>query len=105
MTAIPLTVASVSPARQAKLIFYVRAVVAVAMIGAWAVAAASGLLLWLAVDGRGAGRLPWLFGATKHTCGAGSWPTLVSSSPGNETPSRARLGDQGSSSTFAPSSW
>lgn len=69
MTAISLTVPSVSTARRAKLIFYVRAVVAVAMIGAWAVAAASGLLLWLAADGRGAGRLPLLFGATKHTWG------------------------------------
>ena len=69
MTALPLTVASVPPARRAKAILHVRAVVAVAMIGAWAVATASGLLLWLAADGRGAGRLPLLFGATKHTWG------------------------------------
>ena len=69
MTAIALTVTSVSPARRAKAILHVRAVVAVAMIGAWAVAAASGLLLWLAADGRGAGKLPLLFGATKHTWG------------------------------------
>ena len=67
MTAIPLTIPSLSTPRRAKLTFYVRAVVAMAMIGAWATAVGSGLLLWLAADGRGAGRLPLLFGATKHT--------------------------------------
>ena len=67
MTAIPLTVPSVSPARRAKMTFYIRALVAVAMIGAWVVTAGNGLLLWLAPDGPGAGRLSLLFGATKHT--------------------------------------
>ena len=67
MTAIPLTATSLSPARRAKANIYVRAVVAMAMIGTWAVTAASGLLLWLAADGRAAGRLPLLFGVSKHS--------------------------------------
>jgi len=69
MTALPLTVVSLSTPRQAKSIFYVRAVVAMAMIGAWAVSAASGVVLWLAADGWRAAEIPLLFGATKRTWG------------------------------------
>ena len=66
MTAMPLRITSSPAAPRAKAIFYVRAVVALAMIAAWAVSAASGILVWLAADGRGATNLPLLFGATKH---------------------------------------
>ncbi|MFH1475720.1 MAG: hypothetical protein ABIG85_07655 [Chloroflexota bacterium] len=66
MTAIPLGATSAPTVPRAKTIFYVRAVVALGMIGAWAVSAASGIVAWLAADGRGAGRLPLLFGADKH---------------------------------------
>ncbi len=66
MTAITLVTTPATPSRRAKPIFYVRSVVALAMIATWAIAASSGITLWLAADGRGAGELPMLLGATKH---------------------------------------
>jgi hypothetical protein len=65
MTALTLDAKTVPINRRAKPIFYVRSVVALAMIATWVVAAVSGITLWLAADGRGAGELPLLFGATK----------------------------------------
>jgi hypothetical protein len=73
MTTIPHTatgvaaVPRVSAAPRAKAIFYVRSVVAIAMIATWAVSAVSGIALWLAADGRGAFELPAALGLTKHT--------------------------------------
>jgi hypothetical protein len=67
MTTIPLGITSAPTAPRAKTIFYVRAVIALAMIGAWAISAASGIVVWLAADGRGASQVPLLFGATKQT--------------------------------------
>ncbi len=66
MTAIALSVPSSPNAHRAKTIFYVRSIVALAMIVTWAMSASTGILLWLAADGRGAGELPLLFGATKQ---------------------------------------
>lgn len=66
MTALALDAKTVPNNRRAKPILYVRSVVALAMIATWLVAATSGITLWLAADGRGAGELPLLLGATKH---------------------------------------
>ncbi len=67
MSAIPLQRVSAPAVPRAKTIFYIRAVVALGMIGAWAACAATGILVWLAADGRGAGQLQLLFGASKHS--------------------------------------
>ncbi|MDP2350534.1 MAG: DUF4405 domain-containing protein [Chloroflexota bacterium] len=66
MTAIPFTATPTSAAPRAKTIFYVRSVVALAMIATWGVSALSGIALWLAADGRAADLLPALLGVTKH---------------------------------------
>jgi hypothetical protein len=65
VTAIPPAIVR-APAPRARAIFYVRAVVALAMVGAWAVSAASGILVWLAADGSRSSELRLLFGLTKH---------------------------------------
>jgi hypothetical protein len=69
MTASTIAVAPMPPTGRAKPILYVRSMVAVAMIVSWVAAASSGITVWLAADGRGAGELPWLLGASKHTWG------------------------------------
>jgi hypothetical protein len=66
MTAIRLTVTPAPTALRAKTIFYVRSVVALAMIATWTVSALSGIALWLAADGRAADPLPAFLGLTKH---------------------------------------
>ena len=66
MTAIPLPAASAAAAPRAKVIFYVRSVVAIAMIANWVVSAVSGIALWLAADGRAAIEAPAALGLTKH---------------------------------------
>jgi Domain of unknown function (DUF4405) len=66
VTAIPVHAAPAPVIPRAKTIFYVRAFVALAMVAAWTVSAATGILVWQAADGRGAGQLPLLLGATKH---------------------------------------
>ncbi len=66
MTAIPLSTTTTSAAPRAKTIFYVRSVVALAMIANWTVSALSGIVLWLAVDGWRADQLPSLLGLTRH---------------------------------------
>lgn len=66
MTAIPLPIASAPTARRAKPIFYVRSIVAMLMIAGWVASAATGVVLWLAADGRGTRELPGLLGATKQ---------------------------------------
>jgi hypothetical protein len=48
------------------MVFYVRSVVALSMIATWIVSAASGIALWLALDGRGAYELPAALGLTQH---------------------------------------
>jgi hypothetical protein len=67
MTAIPLPAASAAAAPRAKAIFYVRSVVALAMIATWVMSAVSGIALWLAADGRAALEAPAALGLTKHT--------------------------------------
>jgi hypothetical protein len=66
MTAIPLRAAPAPAVPRAKAIFYARAIVALAMVAAWTVSAATGILVWQAADGRAARELPLLLGATKH---------------------------------------
>ena len=66
MTAIPFTTSPAPAAPRAKTIFYVRSVVALAMITTWTVSALSGLSLWQAADGWRADLLPALLGLTKH---------------------------------------
>ncbi len=70
MTTTLLAVAS-APTWRARPIFYVRAVVALAVVGTWVVSAVSGLVVWLAPDGRWATESVVLFGATK-----GGWSDL-----------------------------
>jgi len=48
---------------------YTRAVVAIALLVSWSLAAFTGFLLWFAPRGSGAGRLPLLLGLTRHTWG------------------------------------
>jgi hypothetical protein len=48
---------------------YARAIVAIALIIVWVLSALSGLILWLAPDGRQAGRQLLLFGITKQNWG------------------------------------
>ena len=66
MTVIPLPVRPAPALPRARVVFYVRSVVALAMIATWIVSAASGIALWLALDGRGAYELPAALGLTKH---------------------------------------
>jgi len=44
---------------------YIRAVIAILLIIAWVLVAFSGLILWLAPEGRQSGRIPLLFDLTK----------------------------------------
>lgn len=66
MTAIPLTAIRAAAAPRAKAIFYVRSIVAIAMIAAWVLSGLSGIMLWLAADGRAAIEAPAALGLTKH---------------------------------------
>jgi len=66
LTTIPLTATPTSTAPRARTIFYVRSVVAIAMIATWTMSAASGIAMWLAADGRWAFEVPAAFGLTKH---------------------------------------
>jgi hypothetical protein len=66
MTAATLAATSAPTTRRSKPIHHVRAVVAMAMIGAWAATAATGVLLWLAADGQRAGQQLLLFAISKH---------------------------------------
>ncbi len=66
MTAIPFTTSPPPTTPRAKTIYYVRSVVALAMITSWTVAGLSGLALWSAADGWRADLLPALVGLTKH---------------------------------------
>lgn len=45
---------------------YARSVIAVALLTAWPIVAASGLLLWLAPEGQRSGQMALLFDLTKH---------------------------------------
>ena len=45
---------------------YARSVIAVLLLTAWPIVAASGLLLWLAPEGQRAGQATLLFDLTKH---------------------------------------
>jgi hypothetical protein len=67
MTAIPLATTLPAAAARAKTIFYVRSIVALAMVATWALSALSGIALWLAADGWRADQLPSLLGVTRHT--------------------------------------
>jgi len=55
--------------RQIKVKVYARAVVAIMLITVWVLVALTGLLLWLAPEGRRAGRIPLLFELTKSEWG------------------------------------
>ena len=66
MTAIPVRAVAAPPVPRAKAIFYVRAVVALAMIGSWVAAATTGILVWTAADGPGTRELPLLLGMARH---------------------------------------
>ena len=48
---------------------YARAIIAIALIVVWLLSAFSGLILWLALEGRQAGRQLLLFGITKQNWG------------------------------------
>ncbi len=48
---------------------YFRAIIALALIICWSLAAITGFLLSLAPRGQGAGRLPWLLGLNRHQWG------------------------------------
>ena len=66
MTAVTHSMGPAFAAPRAKTIFYIRSVVAIAMIAAWTVSAVSGIAMWLAADGRGAFESPAALGLTKH---------------------------------------
>jgi hypothetical protein len=48
---------------------YSRAIIAIALIISWSLSAISGLILWLAPEGRRAGQQPLLFNITKESWG------------------------------------
>lgn len=48
---------------------YARSAVAVLLLAAWPITAASGLLLWLAPEGQRSGQMVLLFDLTKHQWG------------------------------------
>jgi hypothetical protein len=52
-----------------KVKIYARAIIAIALITVWLLAAFSGLILWLAPEVRRAGQQPLLFGITKENWG------------------------------------
>lgn len=66
MTTMPLAATATPAARRAKAVFYIRSVVAIAMLASWAVSAVSGIALWLAADGQRAFEAPAALGLTKH---------------------------------------
>lgn len=51
--------------RKINLKIYIRAVVAIVMLLTWVLVGCSGLILWLAPEGRRSGRVPLLFDMTK----------------------------------------
>ena len=51
--------------RPIKVKVYARAVVAIMLIVVWSLVGLTGLLLWLAPSGKGAGQLPLMLGLTK----------------------------------------
>ena len=55
--------------RKINLKAYFRAMVALALIVSWSLAALTGFLLWVAPRGPGAGRLPFLLGLTRPEWG------------------------------------
>lgn len=55
--------------RPIKVKIYARAVVAILLITAWSLAGLTGLLLWLAPEGRQSGKIPLLFDLTKEEWG------------------------------------
>lgn len=67
MTTIPLAAPRAATTPRVNPIYYLRAVVALAMIGAWAVAAASGVVLWAVPVARGIGELTPTLGMVRHT--------------------------------------
>ncbi len=66
MTTVTLTATPIARPTRARLVFYVRAIVAIAMVATWVLSALSGLALWLAMDGPGALETPAALGLTKH---------------------------------------
>lgn len=48
---------------------YIRAVVVLALLIGWSLAAFTGFLLWFAPSGRGLGRVPLFLGLTRHEWG------------------------------------
>lgn len=59
----------VKPRRSINFRAYFRAVVAIALIVCWSLAAISGFLMHFAPRGQGLGRLPWLLGLNRHQWG------------------------------------
>ena len=55
--------------RPIKVKVYARAVVAIMLITVWSLVALTGLLLWLAPEGRQSGQIPLLFDLTKSAWG------------------------------------
>jgi hypothetical protein len=66
MTVIPIPASAARRLTRAKPIFYARSAVALAMIAGWVLAAVSGIVLWLAPDGRQAFAQPAALGFTKQ---------------------------------------
>jgi hypothetical protein len=62
-------VASMPEKRPINLKIYTRAITAIALIVVWVMSAFSGLILWLAPEGRQAGKQSLLFGITKQEWG------------------------------------
>jgi hypothetical protein len=61
------------PSRRPRPIVYARSLTAVLLILTWTVAGLTGLLLWLAPEGRGSGQLELLLGLTKGEWGDWHW--------------------------------
>jgi hypothetical protein len=59
--------------RRPRSIVYARSITAMLLILTWTISGASGLVLWLAPDGRGSGQLELLLGFTKGAWGDVHW--------------------------------
>lgn len=72
-----ITRTSPRPYRPLKLKSYLRSWVAIGLLVTWFIVAVTGVLLWLAPDGRQSGQIELFMGLTKHEWGDIHWWVAV----------------------------